>query len=129
MGRATAIAAAGIAGIVSLPALLGSDKPPSVPADVGLVQPPPSAPPPPPLTQAASPAPTAKSRRTRRRQAGRRGPREHPHPLGEHPHPRNHHHAHGVRRTPAASPSPSTASPPVYSYVPPPQPGEFRFER
>src|SRR3954466_11680414 len=38
VGRAAAVVAAAIAGIVSLPALLGSDAPPPVPADVGLAQ-------------------------------------------------------------------------------------------
>src|SRR5436190_23513449 len=44
VGRAAAVAAAVIAGIISLPALLGSDKPPPVPADVGLAPSPTSGP-------------------------------------------------------------------------------------
>jgi hypothetical protein len=38
-GRAAAIAVAVIAGIISLPALLGSDRPPPVPDDVGVAPP------------------------------------------------------------------------------------------
>jgi hypothetical protein len=129
VGRAAAIAAAVIAGIASLPALLGSDRPPPLPADVGLV-------PPPQAADAAVAAPAARpaagdrvkpradhpdlalAADRRSRSHGRRRKRTHP--------PR---HARPAQPAPAISAQPSSAAPPAYSYVPPPSSGEFRIER
>jgi hypothetical protein len=125
-----AIAAAVIAGIVSLPALLGSDRPPPVPPDVGL-RPPPAQPVPavvPPAPDpAASPRPGAPGRDRRdRRLAARKRRRERS--RRKHQRPRRRSRAHGADWSNAA-PSPPPYAPPVYSHVPPPSHGEFEFER
>ena len=133
MGRAVAIAAAVVAGIVSLPALLGSDRPPPVPSDVGLA--------PPPATDpvAADPArvgpPTAAAPKDRpgRHHTARRDPAE-SHLVRTHQggkrsrqsHPGREHAAQPVAE-PSPPPAPTYVPAPIYS--PPPQPGEFRFER
>src|SRR5215211_5137769 len=118
VGRVAAVVAAAIAGIASLPALLGNDAPPPLPSDVGLT-------PPPVSTPAVVPhmPPTAVSRpqREHHRQSGRARDPGRSHPRRE----RTHQGADQRARrgaTPTASAIPSY-SPPVYSYVPPPQPG------
>ncbi len=141
MGRVAAIVAAAIAGIASLPALLGSDAPPPVPPDVGLTPPANSAPLPasgePPLL---SPSSTAKPHprhhgpgRDSRAHAHPRRANAHPlpeqaHPRREqaHPRPDHRHREEGERGEP---------SPPAYTPAPAyPNPsssgsGEFRIER
>jgi hypothetical protein len=137
VGKAAAIVAAAIAGIASLPALLGSDRPPPVPPDVGLAPPPTSAPLQAPVTpppaRSTPPTPTrrdhhrlAKRKRDRERSHPRR---ERSHPDREHPHPHRKHarHPHEPDAPPVASPP--AYAPPVYSYVPPPSQGEFQIER
>jgi hypothetical protein len=135
VGRAVAIAAAVIAAIAGLPALLGSDRPPPVPADVGLATVDPTdvwlPPDPAPVSDAAAartpssayakPSPKPAKRRPAKggrpeRHARRRG--------GE----------RAERRPGAAAPAPSVqAVSPAYlpapSYSPPSVTGEFRFER
>jgi len=140
VGRAAAVAAAVIAGIISLPALLGSDKPPPVPADVGLAPTPASAPvasPAEPVDPNAAtktdPDGSGKFLRDRRRNSPRRRlategknrGRSHSRREGPHPDSKPDH------RPDPAPPPPSlpVQSPPAYSYVPPPSPGEFHFER
>jgi hypothetical protein len=115
------IAIAVIAGIVSLPALLGSDRPAPVPADVGLA-PPPAEPVPadvPAATPAAMPRPPKQAKGARHRRK-RSHPRHSPH-----------REAPETVVPPSTSVSPSTSAytPPVYSYVPPPARPEFGFER
>ena len=144
VGRAAAIVAAGIAGIASLPALLGSDKPRPVPPDVGLMSPPASAAlPPSPQSPAATPQSQA-SRRQSRASTGRRPHsrlaerrrRRRPdrHGAREERKPGHWHRGEGSDRgdvTPPPPPAPVAPaySPPTYSYLPPPNPGEFTFER
>ncbi len=128
VGRAAAIAAAVIAGIVSLPALLGSDRPPPVPPDVGL-RPAPvaSAPPPAPGPDPAPPAAPKREPGVHHRLVKRR---HRPHPRPHRGRPRPAHHGHS--RPPQTAPPPVTAPtyvPPVYSYVPPPPRSEFGIER
>jgi hypothetical protein len=137
VGRAAAIAAAAIAGIVSLPAVLGSDKPPPVPADVGLAPQPQARVPVAGPAEPALPNPASKAhpggsgeffrhirnnspkgRRLGRKAPNRRRSSKVSHPRAEHAPP-----------TPPPPSSPVPASPPVYSYVPPASSGEFRFER
>jgi hypothetical protein len=130
VGRAAAIAAAAIAGIISLPALLGSDKPPPVPPDVGL-RPAPAEPTPAATPQAAAspdtppPAVPKRAPGNRHRLAERNRHREQSHPDRERRHPRHQQHNPLPETTPAPTPS---YTPPVYSYVPPPPP-EFGIER
>jgi hypothetical protein len=135
VGRAAAVVAAVIAGIVSLPALLGSDKPPPVPADVGLVAP--SAPPvpaPPPTATSPPPGPPA-PQRSRHRLAKRNPARERSRPHRERSHPRrkrSHLHSRRHSHRPDVTPAPvttATYAPPVYSYIPPPAPDDFGIER
>jgi site-specific DNA-cytosine methylase len=134
VGRAAAIAAAVVAGIVSLPALLGSDRPPPVPPDVGLAAPPATDP------VAADPArvepPTAAAPKDRpgRHRAARRHPESHlvrTHQSGgkrsRQSHRGRQHEAQPVAEAPPPHPAPTYVPAPVYS--PPPQPGEFLFER
>jgi hypothetical protein len=134
VGRAVAIAAAVVAGIVSLPALLGSDRPPPVPPDVGLA-PPEAADPIPANSVPVEPA-TAGGQKDR---PGRHHPaRRHParsHLVREHQgrgkrsrqsHPGRQHEDQPVAE---ASPPPAPAYVPAPIYSPPPQSGEFRFER
>jgi hypothetical protein len=116
VGRAVGIAVAVVAGIISLPALLGSDRPPAVPADVGLA-PPPAEPVPadvPATTPAAMPRPPKRAKGGRQHRRKRSHPRHHPH-----------------RDAPEAAVPPSTSAytPPVYSYIPPAARPEFGFER
>jgi len=131
VGRAAAVVAAAIAGIVSLPALLGSDAPPPVPADVGLAQAPLTTQPAPVKARATPPRasrpkplrPTGNrlaQRRPRHRLAHRRPPHHHLH----HAHA-SHDHA-STPSAPAQAPSPAYIPAPAYS---PPLPGEFQFER
>jgi hypothetical protein len=143
LGRAGAIAAAAIAGILSLPALLGGDRPPPVPADVGLAPvqeaPPATAT---PVTKMAA-TPDRRASQGRHSRQGGEHPhlrRERSHPRLERSHPRKQPRPRRVQPHPAADDSPShpapsvpppspPASSPAYSYVPPPSPGEFRIER
>jgi hypothetical protein len=129
VGRAAAIAAAVVAGIVSLPALLGSDRPPPVPPDVGLTPPPapdpvPAEPSPlePPIPAApeegAAPPRTAKHHLVREKRA--RGSRS------GHQRGRGHHQPQRPATPPAPQTTPSYLPPPIYA--PPAQPREFRFE-
>ena len=81
-GRAAAIAAAVLAGLASLPALLGGDEPPPLPEDVGLAQvaPPPVAVPPAPVAPVPAKPPKADRARNKRlaareAAAARRDPR------------------------------------------------------
>jgi hypothetical protein len=129
VGRAAAIGVAVIAGIISLPALLGSDRPPPVPPDVGLTAPPaepvPATVPPPPASP--MPAPKRSGRRdhrlakekksSKRSRPGRKGSKRRNDPG----------RTHSDETVPA--PAALIYSPPVYSYVPPPSPGEFQIER
>jgi hypothetical protein len=121
-----AIALAAIAGIAALPALLGGEKPPPMPPDVGLIRPaaaPPTAAVPPPAP-VPKPSPVEEPpRQPARRLAGK--PSHEPRRSGRH---RRRHHQRSP--DPPAPPVPSSSSaPPVYSYVPPPHNGEFRIER
>jgi hypothetical protein len=123
-----------IAGIVSLPALIGSDKPPPVPPDVGLA--------PAPANNGASaetavpnPAPKADAdgvgkffRHTRKNSPRRRSSRGQRHERA-HRSARHSHARQGNSERTHAPPSLPVFSPPVYSYVPPPTPGEFQIER
>ena len=131
-GRAAAIGAAGIAAIFSLPALLGNDRPPPVPDDVGLVPPPAAAPTPPAPIQSAieplgpepstAPRPVKVHKPANGRSHHRRGVQRH----DRHPqHPRNTAHKH-----PAISPAQSAPPSPTYvpAYPPPPARGEFAIE-
>src|SRR3954463_9998393 len=68
VGRVAAVVAAAIAGIVSLPALLGSDAPPPVPPDVGITPAPVAATPAP--VEAPTPPPPAP--KPKRRQSAHR---------------------------------------------------------
>jgi hypothetical protein len=121
VGRAGAIAVAVIGGLIALPSLLGGGDPPPVPPDVGLAPPSPAALPPAPaqhrLAKGGEPhsqrhPPRRHSRPARSRPDGRHRGRDRPQPR------------------PTAPQATSTAySPPVYSYPPPPSPGEFHFER
>ena len=137
-GKIAAIAAAALAGVASLPAVLGSDAPPPVPADVGVVAPPSGAPPAAAPTEARLPTPSSSApgsekrlvkegkQRRRRKQPHRHGvrvreQREHPHRIRE----QSHRHAEDPPSVPAL---PLTVAPPVYSQAPPPSPGEFRIE-
>ena len=117
VGRVAAIVAAAIAGIISLPALLGGDAPPPVPSDVGLA-PPPIASMAPHAPQPPAPPPQHVTK-----------PHHHnpPRPkLVKRTHRRRHHHQ-------KSSPPDGASLPPVPTYVPsyapPPRPGEFQFER
>src|SRR3954465_10718049 len=129
VGRAAAVVAAAIAGIVSLPALLGSDAPPPVPPDVGLTPPVASAP--------MSPVPSAPVRpraghrlaRHRQRRERSRDRRERSHPRPEHPHGRRPDHRRNGDSTAAGPSGPIVTAPPVYSYVPPPSSEAFGIER
>jgi hypothetical protein len=123
-----------IAGIVSLPALLGSDKPPPVPPDVGLT-PTPATVAAPAVEELPNKAPTAGPggrgkffRHTRKNSPRRRSSRgqrhERTHRSARHSHARQ-----GNSERTYAPPSLPVFSPPVYSYVPPPTPGEFQIER
>jgi hypothetical protein len=124
VGRGAAIAAAVIAGIFSLPALLGNDKPPPVPPDVGLAPPAaaPQAAAAPPPASSASP-----SRSSHHRMARRRPHRRRSHPRRQRSHTDRRHYTHHDQ--PRATPAPSSYSPPVYSDVPAPPRPEFGFER
>ena len=124
MGRIAAIAAAAIVGIASLPALLGGDAPPPVPADVGVAPPATGAPPAPPPVAPVVVAPPSDDAPAPPRLAKRRRAREPAHPLKERTRPR-HHRPQEVD----PAPPPPVHNPPVYSYVPPPSPGEFHIER
>ena len=139
VGRIAAIAAAGVLGIASLPALLGGDAPPPVPPDVGLA-PPISAISTTPIAQPsvtpAAPSLKAGKQDPRRHLHGRRrGAKSHPprHKLSKHPvpAPRRDRHEHPDKPDDQVSDAPappiSVASPP-YSY-PAPTPGEFHIER
>jgi hypothetical protein len=133
VGRAAAIAAAVVVGIVSLPALLASDRPPPVPPDVGLATPPTADPIP------ANPAPVEPHAvAAPKDRPGRHHSLRHPaksHLVREHHGPdRRSRQSHPGRRHEAqpvaeASPPSPPAYVPVPSYPPPSQPGEFRFER
>jgi hypothetical protein len=113
VGRVAAIVAAAIAGILSLPALLGGDAPPPVPPDVGLTQAPiPAAPP-------AAPQPPAPQSR---KQPEPPHSRSRPRPVRR---PHHHHPTHAAAGTVTAIPAPAY----VPSYPPAPQPSEFQFER
>jgi hypothetical protein len=131
-GRAAAIAIAVLAGIISLPALLGSDRPPPVPADVGLA-PPPEEPVPvrvPAATSAATSRPPKQAKDGRRRLTGRQPRPDRPRPRRSHrrrSHPRRSRHQDAPEAV--VPPSTSTYTPPVYSYVPPAARPEFGFER
>ena len=122
-GRAAAIAAAVLAGLATLPALLGEDKPPPLPEDVGLagVAPAPPPPmPPAPVTppEAAMRAPMGAARdpaaggAARRESAGRRG---------RHDDGRRDDGGRGAGRRRGDSQSGAEATAPAYvpSYVPP----------
>ena len=133
MGRALGIAVAVVAGIISLPALLGSDRPPPVPADVGLA-PPPAEPVPthlPAATPAALPRPSKLAKGGRRRVTGHKPDLDRPGFSGSHRRKRSHRRHSPHREAPEAVVPPSTSAytPPVYSYVPPPARPEFGFER
>jgi hypothetical protein len=135
VGRAAGIGAAVVAGIISLPALLGSDRPPPVPPDVGL------APPPAEPVQAAVPPPPAPPIRAPKRPgrgdhrlATRKRPRERSRPRRKRSERRDGSHrrsgpAQRDTAETAAAPAPPIYVPPVYPYVPPPSSGEFQFER
>jgi len=130
VGRAAAIAAAAIAGIASLPALLGGEEPPPVPPDVGLAALPASIGAP----AKADPSRSGKLFRHTRRNFpkrasghGRQHRRQRRSPQHSHVRLR---HAHPPGMAPSSPvPAQPAPSPPAYSYVPPSSPGEFRFER
>ena len=128
VGRAAAIAAAVIAGIVSLPALLGSDRPATRSPGRG------------PLAPARGTCPRGDSRPVRGTTDGTAALTEATEgaisvpPTAPSPprhrrdrHRRRHHDPQASVVTTAPAPSPTYAPAPIYS--PPPQPGEFRFER
>jgi hypothetical protein len=125
VGRVAVIGAAVIAAIAALPALMGSDRPPPVPADVGLLPPPSaSAPPPAPLAPEVPSQPRSPAHQIRRQKGDSAN--------GKRPR----HLDRGRRRKGTdsqedeadsdVSPTPS----PVYvpSYAPPPPIREFRIE-
>jgi hypothetical protein len=113
VGRFGGIALAIIIGIASIPALLGSDRPPAIPPDVGLAPPPQTVQLAPPTdAPPASPAPAPQPGRSDRRLARRERPRERPLPRRER-HPRERHRGHHLEQTP-------DQPAPVYSYSPPP---------
>jgi hypothetical protein len=133
VGRAVGIAVAVLAGIISLPALLGSDRPPPVPADVGLA-PPPAEPVPgevPAATPAAMPRPPKQVKGGRRRLTGRNPRLDRPDSSASHRRKRSHprHGPHRDAPEAAVPPSTSAYTPPVYSYIPPAARPEFGFER
>jgi len=110
VGRAAAIAAAAIAGVAALPALLGGDRPPPVPADVGLVPPPAGSP---VTAPAGPPAPDPATRAHRHRPAklSRHVPRSSPRRPAK--------RRHGAVLRPS-TPSLPVPAPPAYSYALPP---------
>jgi hypothetical protein len=136
VGRIAAIAAAALAGIASLPALLGGDAPPPVPADVGLAPPPttnpnPTAAPPPPMIAATPPS---KPPRPARRESAKFG---HPEPASgdrrrDHDDRGRDHSGKGRAGAQAVVESPPVptvvAAPPVYSSPSPSSGGEFQIE-
>jgi hypothetical protein len=128
VGRAAAIALAVIGGLIALPALLGGGSPPPVPADVGLAPPPATAqlPPAPAVPPPALPVerPQGKRDHGRERSLPRRA---RSHPERKRLHARHRHHDN--TEAPSAPALPPLSAAPTYSYVPPPSPGEFRFER
>jgi hypothetical protein len=124
LGKVVAIAAAAIVGIVSLPALLGSDAPPPVPPDVGLSPAPVATVPLPAQRSAGLPPVAPKPRPAKHPLARHERVRERPHPHRERPH--DHHKADNTRAPPTTLPP--TSSSPVYSQAPPPAPGEFQIE-
>jgi hypothetical protein len=127
VGRVAAIAAAVIAGIVSLPALLGSDKPPPVPSDVGLAPPSASAP-----AHASLSNPAPKGDRGGSGDFVRHIRKKSPRDRSSDRPKRRHVHPHARQRRPSESPAPPSLpvpAPPVYSYVPPPTPDQFGIER
>jgi hypothetical protein len=123
VGRVAAIVAAALAGIASLPALLGGDAPPPVPPDVGLA-PPPVAAASIPGADASPPVPAAKP--AKRRRGHRHAPRPTSHRAG---HGRRHRRHHGHATDGATSEAPSAIYGPAPLYSPAPAPGEFRIER
>src|SRR4051794_11994308 len=123
LGRVLAVVAAAVAGIVSLPALLGSDSPPPVPADVGLA--------PAPTTASQSPlipqSPSMPPARPRRRLAHRSRVRERTHPPPKRSHPHRNQGRHDAQPPSGPASVPSYPAP-VYSYVPPSRHEDFGFE-
>jgi hypothetical protein len=131
LGRALAIGAIVLLGVISLPSLLGGGSPPPLPKDVGLAQAPPPAPPVPasvvaPTTPVAqSPekrsAKASKSRRSRERAGGHRPGEGH----------KNKSEGERGSQTGSAvgTSAPSIAVAPAPGYAPAVRRGEFRFER
>jgi hypothetical protein len=128
VGRVAAIVAAAIAGIASLPALLGGDAPPPVPPDIGLA-PLPIAAAPIPGADASPPAPAAKPTKRRHRHRHERRPthRSAGHRSAGHARRQRGHREHAAHGE--TSEAPSAIYGPAPLYVPPPSPGEFRIER
>jgi hypothetical protein len=116
VGRVATIVAAVIAGVLSLPALLGGDAPPPVPPDVGLTPSPvATAVPPPAQPTVPQRVPKPHHRKPPRPKLVKRTPaRRH-----------DHHHKSSPPDVAALPPVPTY----VPSYAPPPRPGEFQFER
>jgi len=132
LGRVAAIAAAVLAAIVSLPALLGGERPPPVPADVGLAPPAVAEPVAPAVMPAETSQPVAnpehlqpKGKNRLRKRDANTGRREQPRRDLRSPH-RKHRNEGGEQVARAPAPAPTYVPAPVYS---PPPPGEFRFER
>jgi hypothetical protein len=134
-GKLAAIGAAAVIGIASLPALLGGDAPPPVPADVGLVPPPPTnsvptAVPSAPMTPATPPRAAHRDHHRDLALADRR--RDHDDRKRDHS-GKDRDRGGAVNKTAPPTPTvtvtpPAYARPPVYSYVPPPDRGEFQIE-
>src|SRR5512139_724201 len=130
LGRVAAIAVAGVAGIAALPALLGGDRPPPVPADVGLTPAPIPTPQAPARRAEPTPRPPRATRRKRTRPDGhlpssdRRRSGRHPRvQRGARPDAR----PEGGRLRGRAAVTATVDTPPPAN--PPPPPGEFSFER
>jgi hypothetical protein len=129
LGRVAAIAAAVLAAIVSLPALLGGERPPPVPGDVGLVPSPSVA-----ATEPALPAPAAATAEPPpvrsgavEREGGRGGGQQASGHKRQHRQSRDRDQSGAEDQSQQAwAPAATYAPAPVYS---PPAPGEFRFER
>ena len=135
VGRVAAIAAAVVAGVAGLPALLGSDRPPPVPADVGLA--PPAEPADVVQAPAAEPAEVAQMPPPL---SAHSAPKQAKHRLAKNAEPRSKQGSHleqqrSRRRISAdAAPADQVQTPaPMYEMPPtdslPPESGEFRFER
>jgi len=127
VGRVVAVAAAAIAGILSLPALLGSEAPPPVPADVGLAPSPASVeatadPAPRNPAPKADPGPSGELFRHTRKKSARRATAD----------TKPRHPAHGRpkrRGSTIQTSSPPSLPVPAPVYIPPAAAEHFGFER